>query len=137
MAKPCKDCGCELTVGINWPKSKKEQNYYLCTSCNTERGRAWREANKDKIRKRSSEWVQNNLDRHNARCQRYRARKIQRMPLWANKDKIQEFYMNRPEGYEVDHIIPLKGKLVSGLHVHENLQYLTVSENRSKGNAHG
>jgi 5-methylcytosine-specific restriction endonuclease McrA len=36
--------------------------------------------------------------------------------------------------YEVDHIIPLQGKLASGLHVYNNLQIITQSENRSKNN---
>jgi len=49
----------------------------------------------------------------------------------ANKEKIKQIYENCPVGYEVDHIIPLsKG----GLHHEENLQYLTIKENRSKGN---
>ena len=44
---------------------------------------------------------------------------------------LQQFYANCPIGYEVDHIIPIsKG----GLHTLENLQYLTVTENRRKGN---
>lgn len=47
---------------------------------------------------------------------------------------IKEFYANCPKGMVIDHIIPLQGKLVSGLHVLSNLQYLTVEENSSKHN---
>ncbi len=57
-----------------------------------------------------------------------------RVPLWADHEKIDEIYRNKPDGYEVDHIIPLQGKNVSGLHVHNNLQYLSPTENKSKGN---
>ena len=57
-----------------------------------------------------------------------------RTPSWANKEKIKQFYMNKPEGHHVDHIIPLQGKYVSGLHVSENLQYLPAQENLLKNN---
>lgn len=59
-----------------------------------------------------------------------------RVPLWADHDKIDEMYRNRPKGYEVDHIIPLNGKTVSGLHVHTNLQYLPSEENKLKSNSY-
>lgn len=36
--------------------------------------------------------------------------------------------------HEVDHIIPLKSKVVCGLHVSWNMQILTKSENSKKGN---
>ena len=60
--------------------------------------------------------------------------KRKQMPAWADEQKIKDIYANKPNGYHVDHIIPLQGKLVSGLHVDNNLQYLTPSENCSKQN---
>jgi hypothetical protein len=65
---------------------------------------------------------------------RRRAREIDAYPSWASFEKILDIYLNCPNGYEVDHIIPLQGKLVCGLHVENNLQYLTRKENTSKGN---
>ena len=55
-------------------------------------------------------------------------------PLWADKPAIRQFYVNCPKGYHVDHIIPLHGLDVSGLHVLENLQYLLAEINLKKGN---
>jgi 5-methylcytosine-specific restriction endonuclease McrA len=61
----------------------------------------------------------------------YYTKKKDQTPVDADMELIKEIYLNCPEGYEVDHIIPIsKG----GLHHQDNLQYLTVSENRSKGN---
>jgi hypothetical protein len=55
-------------------------------------------------------------------------------PAWANLYEIEQFYNNCPEGFHVDHIIPLAGKLVCGLHVLTNLQYLPAKENLTKSN---
>ena len=58
-----------------------------------------------------------------------------RIPLWANKNEIKSIYKKATEtGLVVDHIIPLCGKNVSGLHVENNLQLLTALENMRKGN---
>jgi 5-methylcytosine-specific restriction endonuclease McrA len=47
------------------------------------------------------------------------------------KKCITDMYLKCPKGYEVDHIIPIsKG----GKHHPDNLQYLTVTENRKKYN---
>lgn len=55
-------------------------------------------------------------------------------PAWADHRAIHEFYIACPLGLHVDHVLPLKGKLVSGLHVLENLQYLEPLANRQKLN---
>ena len=60
----------------------------------------------------------------------YRAKLRDQTPEDVDRKAIQDFYANCPVGYEVDHIVPIsKG----GLHTLENLQYLTIKENRSKG----
>ena len=76
----------------------------------------------------------NNSEEYKYRANIYRAAKLKRTPSWANLDKIKEIYRTCPEGYHVDHIVPLQGELVSGLHVEYNLQHLPASENLAKGN---
>ena len=52
-----------------------------------------------------------------------------------DQEGIRKFYLNKPEGMEVDHIIPLCGRKISGLHILSNLQYLTREENNFKRNS--
>ena len=63
-----------------------------------------------------------------------RASQLQRTPSWADATLIEKIYAECPQGMEVDHIIPLQGRTVSGLHVPNNLQYLTPQQNQQKGN---
>tara|TARA_R100000664_G_scaffold17279_1_gene26204 strand:+ start:161 stop:553 length:393 start_codon:yes stop_codon:yes gene_type:complete len=73
-----------------------------------------------------------------AKVAKYKAAKLQRIPPWVDRDhlkEIREFYKNCPKGYEVDHVIPLQGDTVSGLHMMANLQYLTAEENGRKSNS--
>ena len=72
---------------------------------------------------------------------RRRATLLQRQPPWADLRAIRQVYrearqITKATGvqYHVDHKIPLQGELVSGLHVHNNLQILTGAENIKKRN---
>lgn len=75
--------------------------------------------------------------RKRARTAAYRARLNAAMPKWLSIEQLDEMkriYANCPKGYHVDHIIPIRGKDVQGMHVPWNLQYLTIEENLKKGN---
>lgn len=74
---------------------------------------------------------------------RRHARKLRAMPAWANDFFISESYdlarlRTKMLGFrwEVDHIVPLKAKLVCGLHVENNLQVIPALENAKKSNVH-
>ena len=68
------------------------------------------------------------------RTSSYRARRLGQIPPWADMGKIEKFYSLCPPGMQVDHIYPLKGLNSCGLHVHNNLQYLSAKDNQIKGN---
>ena len=95
-------------------------------------------------RKSLAKWRKDNPDKHCATQARRRAKKLQRMLKWGKehlKPEIDNWYRRArlatifmEELYEVDHIEPLQGKNVSGLHVPWNLTLLTKPENTSKGN---
>ena len=70
-----------------------------------------------------------------------RATLLRAMPKWCDRAAINEIYRRAKEltiqtglKHEVDHIIPLRGKTVWGLHIPINLQILTTSQNRRKFN---
>ena len=67
-------------------------------------------------------------------CALRRARQKNAAPTWTSMGHIKKIYKECPTGKQVDHIVPLTGKKVSGLHVPENLQYLTPKQNQKKGN---
>jgi hypothetical protein len=67
------------------------------------------------------------------RQKKYQAAKLSRTPSWANLDIIKRIY-DCAEGDHVDHIIPLQGDFVCGLHIESNLQYLSAYDNLVKSN---
>ena len=120
--------------------------------------KAWCDANKEKIKAYDKAYRKSNPERRKAICKKYyeansakyieRARfresllnKLQK-PSWYSSKLVNKIYkeckeLNKIAGfikYHVDHIIPLQGKNVSGLHVQGNLQIILASVNQSKSN---
>ena len=96
----------------------------------------WTEEQRDAYRAaakiRSRAWRKANPGHRNALAVKHKAARLKRTPLWADLAAIKDFYKNCPPGFHVDHVIPMRGLIVSGLHVLENLQYLPATENLRK-----
>ena len=100
----------------------------------------YREANKEARRAYFKRYKQDNKDKVNATNRRRDAAKKQRTPLWLTADEfwiMKEAYKlaqlrSRLTGikWHVDHIVPLQGKMVSGLHVPTNLQVIDRKSTR-------
>ena len=155
--KHCRKCGVALT-GENWTASYAKRSDCICRKCvnarnreyykeNTEymlaKNRKFKEANPEYF----SEHAKNNRGMKNAQWAKYYAAKLQRTPKWQtqeDRDAIKLIYESaplctvkgEPSRYEVDHIIPLQGEKVSGLHVPGNLQYMYPTLNKQKSNKH-
>ena len=96
--------------------------------------KTYRLKNKERLKEYHKKWLDENRDSWNAYHASRKKRVKQQTPPWADLIAIQEFYFNCPKGYHVDHIVPIKGENVSGLHTLENLQYLPAKDNLSKSN---
>ena len=112
----------------------KERNKERVLEADRARYNATKEGKRDRMREQYKKTYQRHKSSFITAVRIRRGHMVHRTPAWSQKEAIRLFYNNCPQGYEVDHIIPLQGKLVSGLHVLENLQYLPMAENRSKGN---
>lgn len=96
---------------------------------------SWREANPDRKARMNADWKRENPGAVTASLAKYRARKLRATPPWADLIAIRAVYMQAAElGLTVDHIVPLQGRSVCGLHVHWNLQLLSRKENAKKNN---
>ena len=100
--------------------------------------------NKERITKRVKNRRLSNKSVVNAATRLYQASKMHRTPKWITEEErwvMREIYdlarlRSKQTGvnWHVDHIIPLQGKLVSGLHVPTNLQVIPASVNIRKAN---
>ena len=106
--------------------------------------REYYEKNSVKIKARRRNYDQAYPEKSAAKTAKRRGRKLNATPHWLIPEQLEEindfyeitkaFRLYTGVDYCVDHIIPLQGKTVCGLHVPWNLQVLTESDNARKSN---
>ena len=100
--------------------------------------------NRNYISEREKQYRKAHPDKRNALNAKRRALKLKATPSWLSNEQlleIEKFYtqaknlkLTTDEEYHVDHIVPLQGKNICGLHVPWNLQVILAKENLIKSN---
>jgi 5-methylcytosine-specific restriction endonuclease McrA len=103
--------------------------------------RTWASNNKDKRNAISRKWASENPENRRDHCRRRTALRRAGTVAWANADAIKAIYADARRleqttgiAHHVDHIVPLKSRVVCGLHCEFNLQILPAKENHRKYN---
>ena len=106
----------------------------------------YRKNNPEKVAAINKAWANNNVAKLNANNRTRKAAQKFRTPAWLTDidfERIENEYKLAAlltkitnQRWEVDHIIPLQGKYVSGLHVPSNLRAIPAFDNRSKHNTY-
>jgi len=131
---------------LNWAKKNPESRKRIWTkyrAVNLSKARqseaAYRERNRAVCNARVAEWKKNNKDLLAYYSRSRQAAILRAIPSWANSDAIKRIYAEAHrkrqelgEMWHVDHIVPLLGKTVCGLHCEANLQVIPGKENLSK-----
>lgn len=129
----------------NPERYKTNQTAYVLSrqEARKEYRKTYYKANAERIRVRRLQWAKDNPSKQRAQGARYKAAQLRATPPWADKALVQEFYdaaeflgMVTGEWYHVDHIVPLRSKLVCGFHAQQNLAVIPGAENCSKSNRH-
>lgn len=160
--KHCKKCNTtKRTTEFHNSIRSSDGLHYYCKDCAFLSKKAWKQANPDKHNKSNQLYYARNKERVTTKQKEwkaankavvsslrasYRASKSKATPSWLtqyHKDIIvaqyaiaQRLEELTSEPWHVDHIVPLKGKTVCGLHVPWNLRAIKASDNLAKSNTH-
>lgn len=157
--KACTKCGVVKPLTEFYRDRTKGDGYRgQCKACDRPAAKKYYDTNADELNRKCREsYYENHADRtaqqkeyrqtargraaHIAKANARRAAKLQRTPAWADMEAIKSLYEESARlqdltgiEFHIDHVIPLQGELVSGLHVETNLQVIPAALNVRKSN---
>lgn len=119
-------------------RQRGRERYHEQQEARRQTAREYAAMHRQEARDRVRQWKTENPERYRANNARnlakYREHIVQATPAWGNWEEIDAIYQAAPKGCHVDHIVPIRGKNVCGLHVPWNLRHIPDVENMSKGN---
>lgn len=141
----------QYTSWRKWYEANKDTHHARCRRWQHEHPeqvkvmvKQWAAANPEKVAEKTKRYRAKHPDRATAMAVASVARRAKRVPKWLTVDDkwlLREAYAlaklrTKMFGFawEVDHVIPLRGQFVSGLHVPTNVQVIPKAENRQKRN---
>lgn len=134
LDKKCKHCKASRHASKREErKITRKNSYEKNKSHELLKCKIYRDLHKEERSKYFKEYSNKYPWKGTAKTARYRAAKKQATPKWLTKQQLKEIekiYETCPKGYDVDHIRPLQGKDIRGLHVPWNLQHLPLHINR-------
>jgi hypothetical protein len=153
--KTCTKCQATKPINGFYKRSRSPDGHEaMCKECRLAHNRRWLAKNKDRHHELTRSWYAKNREQHLANSKAYyeankenyleyfyarQERTKRATPPWVDRKEIRAFYakaqrLSAETGvqYDVDHIVPLRGKTVCGLHVPWNLQVMPSSDNKRK-----
>jgi len=126
------------------PEAKKAKNlagYYAHKQERMAARKRWLDANREAVREKARKYARDNPEIVQSNTRKRTANKLQATPGWANPFFMREAFAlaklrARIAGgsWHVDHIVPLRSKIVCGLHCEQNLAVIPEKDNRAKNN---
>ena len=140
--KECTKCGVvKALTAFSKQAQKKDGLRPHCRACDAIYRKKRLEQHKERDYAVTLKWAQENKGPRNAINAKRRARKLQATPAWADQEAIKAIYAEARRLEDVlgipmhcDHVVPLQGELVCGLHVETNLQVIPAALNVRKSN---
>jgi len=119
---------------------------YTCKPCAKEKTRKWSKENPDRKKIASIAEYKKNKAAYIARVAKRRAAKLKATPPWLSEKQLHDMTViytvcdrvskQTGKSHHVDHVVPLQGENVCGLHVPWNLAIIPAKMNLSKSNTH-